>query len=118
MSDSEKTILCIDDDDFLRDIVLNVLQVAGYRTLEASSGLEALTLIPEQMPNLVLCDISMPQMGGYEVLTKLRTEHPECADIPFIFLTGLSDRKEMLEGMELGADCLTSAPMGHIEVVA
>ena len=111
MNNKIKTILCVDDDDFLREIVLSVLQGAGYQTLEASSGEDAFSMIPEQMPDLVLCDISMPHMGGYEVLTKLRTDHPECADIPFIFLTGLSDRKEMLEGMELGADDYLTKPI-------
>ena len=111
MKDNRKTILCVDDDDFLQEIVISVLHGAGYRMLEASSGEDALSIIPEQMPDLVLCDISMPKMGGHEVLTKLRTDHPECADIPFIFLTGLSDREEMLEGMELGADDYLTKPV-------
>ena len=111
MKDKAKTILCVDDDDFIREIILSILRSANYHVMEASTGIDALSLIQDQMPELVLCDVSMPQMGGHEVLRKLRENHPECADIPFIFLTGQSDRRDILQGMELGADDYLTKPI-------
>ena len=96
---AQKTILCVEDEDDLRTDLAEELDAAGYRVLQASNGSEALSLLENERPDLVLCDITMPGLGGYDVLKALR-EQGDMADVPFIFLTALAEREvaTMLDG--------------------
>ena len=71
--------------------------------MRADDGLDGLEAAKRHLPDLIICDVQMPRLNGYETLAALRQD-PITATIPFIFLTGLTDRKELRQGMGLGAD--------------
>ncbi|UFN50113.1 response regulator [Roseomonas sp. OT10] len=99
-----RLILCVEDEADLRADLAEELEAAGYVVAQAEDGREALALLADRAPDLVLCDITMPGMDGFELLRRLRAERPDLADIPFVFLTALADRADMLAGREAGAD--------------
>lgn len=104
-------ILCIEDEADLRSVIIEELEEQGYETLEAVNGLEGLHAILTHKPDLVLCDVTMPEMTGYEVLSVLRKEHPELANMPFLLLTALSGREDVVAGRKLGADDYLAKPI-------
>jgi len=112
------TILYIEDETDLRQNVVEELREAGFDTLEAADGQEGLEAIHSRKPNLVLCDISMPTMNGHELLQELRRSHPECAEIPFVFLTALGEKNQVIDGREMGADDYLVKPIDHDELIA
>lgn len=95
-------ILVAEDEKDIRRLVVFTLQRAGYEILEASDGREALRLATENQPNLILLDIMMPFMNGYEVCQKLR-ERPELKDTPIVLLTAKAQNYEIAQGLEAGA---------------
>ena len=105
------SILCIEDEKDLREDVIDQLRETGYETYEASNGLEGLEIIRRVCPDLVLCDITMPKMNGYQLLEELRANHPEHAGTPFVFLSALADRKDVIAGKQLGADDYLTKPV-------
>jgi DNA-binding NarL/FixJ family response regulator len=110
--DARQTILCIEDEDDLRTDIAEELEAANYGVLQASNGSEALSLLRKHRPDLVLCDITMPGLGGYDVLKAMR-EKGELSDIPFIFLTALADRNDVLVGKQAGADDYLVKPIDY-----
>lgn len=111
-------ILIIDDEEPVRFTIRNILEFGGHDVREASSGREALSALRQQCPDMVLCDITMPEMTGYDVLKELRTNHPNMADLPFVFLSALAGRGDVLEGLKLGADDYLSKPIDHEMLLA
>ncbi len=105
------TVLCIEDDVDLRADIAEELVEAGYQVLEAGDGREGLATILAHRPDLVVSDISMPGLNGYELLQVLRDEHPQLADMPFVFLSALADREHQIEGFKLGADDYLTKPV-------
>jgi len=105
------SILCIEDEKDLREDVVDQLRETGYDTYEASNGVEGMDIIRRVCPDLVLCDITMPKMNGYQLLEELRANHPEHAETPFIFLSALADRKDVIAGKQLGADDYLTKPV-------
>jgi len=101
-------ILAIDDEDQIRSTLKLMLEHMGHTVELAADGQHGLALV-SQRPDLVLCDINMPDVSGYDVLRAIRGK-PGYAEIPFIFLTGLDDRKSMRQGMSLGADDYLTKP--------
>lgn len=97
-------ILCIEDEEALRRDLAEELQEAGYRVIEAAGGADALAQLDSFRPDLILCDICMPGMDGYDLLQRLQDKAGDYADVPFIFLTALADRQEVLDGKRRGAD--------------
>lgn len=97
-------ILCVEDEADLRKDIADELAEAGYTVVEAASGQEALMQIEALRPDLVLCDISMPGLGGYDVLRAVKEQAGTLPDIPFVFLSALADPREVIEGKRLGAD--------------
>lgn len=83
----------------------------GYRAIVVHNGREGLAAIIKEMPDLVLCDISMRDMSGFEVLSDLIKIAPGFAHMPFVFLTGLTDRASKLRGRHLGADDYVIKPI-------
>jgi len=96
-------ILVIDDDAEVRENLKEVLTLADFEVFCATDGDAGIRLAREVEPDLILCDITMPQMDGYEVLDCLQSI-PEISTIPLIFLTGNSEPEQQRQGMELGAD--------------
>lgn len=89
MNNRQPRLLCIEDEKDIRELIVSELTFEGYEVLEAADGLHGLKMILSEEPDLVLCDISMPGMTGYEVLRSLRGKHKELAHIPFIFLSSI-----------------------------
>ncbi|MBO6782589.1 MAG: response regulator [Alphaproteobacteria bacterium] len=104
-------ILCIEDEDEIRDDISEELSDAGYDVAQASDGRTGLAAILETSPDLVLCDVNMPDMDGFGLLTALRNNHPEHDDVPFIFLSALADRTDVIAGKRLGADDYLTKPV-------
>ncbi len=96
-------IVLAEDDDFLRDICETKLKKEGFSVSAACNGVEALAKIKEETPNIILLDIIMPEMDGFEVLKKIK-EIPEKASIPVIMLTNLGQASEIEKGFALGAE--------------
>ncbi len=104
-----KTILIIEDDPTVRASIQDCLEEKGFQTLGAASGNHGLQLSQERLPDLVLCDVQMPGLNGYDVLLTLR-QSPTTATIPFIFLTAKGHRDDQRHGMDLGADDYLTKP--------
>lgn len=104
-------ILCIDDEGDLREEIADELRQAGYDVVEAADGKTGFDFIAKYKPDLVLCDVSMPGMNGYEVLSAVRERHAELADMPFLFLSALADRTDVIAGKQLGADDYLTKPI-------
>ena len=110
-----KRILVIDDDAKLRQHTVELLRLEGYEVTEARNGREGVERARRDLPDLVLCDITMPEMNGHRVLETLRAE-PRTAHLPFIFLTGWSELEDVRTGMNLGADDYLTKPVAPDEL--
>ena len=104
-------ILCVEDEVQIREDIVEVLHGANHETVEAGDGRGGLDALIKHRPDLVLCDVTMPLMDGFQLLTEIRQNHPELAATPFIFLTALADRKNALAGMRVGADDYLTKPV-------
>jgi DNA-binding NarL/FixJ family response regulator len=111
MTDTQKTILCIEDDKETAALIAEELVDRGYFVTLAHDGREGLATILKTMPDLVLSDISMPVMSGFEVLERLIGLAPRFEKMPFVFLTALTDRDNELKGRRLGADDYVTKPI-------
>ncbi|HEY1746310.1 MAG TPA: response regulator transcription factor [Xanthobacteraceae bacterium] len=111
MPESQKTILCIEDDKETAALIAEELVDRGYAVTLAHDGREGLAAILKTMPDLVLSDISMPAMSGFEVLERLIGLAPRFEKMPFVFLTALTDRENELKGRRLGADDYVTKPI-------
>jgi len=105
------TVLCIEDEKAVRDLIVEELADAGLRTLEAENGRSGLEMIKQHRPDIVISDITMPEMDGMELLAEVQINHPELANMPFIFLTALADKEKMLEGLRAGAENYLTKPI-------
>ncbi|MBM3569863.1 MAG: response regulator [Alphaproteobacteria bacterium] len=104
-------VLVIDDDRWIREAVRAALVRAGYAVLDAADGRAGLDAIREHRPDLILCDVMMPGMDGYEVLSKLLKTHEVFRQVPFIFMSGLTDQRSQAVGKNLGADDYLTKPL-------
>ena len=104
-------ILCIEDDRETAALIAEELLDRGYEVIVAHDGREGLAAILRTMPDLVLSDISMPAMSGFELLENLIAPAPRFAKMPFVFLTALTDRDNELKGRQLGADDYVTKPI-------
>ena len=111
MSEAPKKILCIEDDRETAALIAEELVDRGYDVTVAHDGREGLAAILRIMPDLVLSDISMPAMSGFELLDRLVALAPRFARMPFVFLTALTDRDNELKGRQLGADDYVTKPI-------
>lgn len=112
-----KRILVIDDDAKLRQQCAELLRLEGYEVGEARNGREGVDRARKDVPDLVLCDITMPEMNGHRVLEALRAE-PRTAHVPFVFLTGWGEQGDLRTGMNLGADDYLVKPVVPDELAA
>lgn len=98
-----KQILVIEDDQFVRETTVDMLEAEGYRLISAENGLKGVQLATERQPDLIVCDIMMPKLDGYGVLAALQ-QKPATSTIPFIFVTARAGKSDLRLGMQLGAD--------------
>jgi len=117
MAEAPKKILCIEDDRETAALIAEELVDRGYDVSVAHEGREGLAAILRTMPDLVLSDISMPAMSGFELLESLVALAPRFSKMPFVFLTALTDRDNELKGRQLGADDYVTKPI-DFEVLA
>jgi two-component system, sensor histidine kinase and response regulator len=110
------TILVIEDDDVTRSNISENLFYNGYKTFEAKDGKEGIDMIHAEQPDLVICDINMPMMNGYEVLEWVRN-NSRTVHIPFIFLTANTDSASLRTGMSLGADDYIPKPFENHDLL-
>jgi CheY-like chemotaxis protein len=111
-----KTILVIDDNLELRENTAEILELAGYRAVTAENGKKGVELALEHKPDLIVCDIMMPDLDGYGVLHLLK-KNAETENIPFIFLTAKTERSDFRKGMEMGADDYITKPFDDLELL-
>ncbi len=109
-------ILLVDDEQVNLELFSAILEEEGYRTLSARDAAYALKLLESDRPDLIISDIYMPEMGGFEFYEKVQGL-PELRSVPFIFLSALSDRAHVREGKELGADDYLTKPIDIDELV-
>ncbi|MGL5921520.1 response regulator transcription factor [Chroococcidiopsis sp.] len=109
-------VLAIEDDALLRDSIVNVLTLRGLTAIAAENGYAGLKLAQENIPDLVLCDVRMPGLSGYEVLKSLRQD-PNTAAIPFIFLTAENTPEVTAMGADLGANGYLCKPFSTAELI-
>jgi DNA-binding response OmpR family regulator len=111
MAEARKSILCIEDDRETAALIVEELIERGFEVSIAHDGRSGLAAILKNMPDLVLSDISMPVMSGFELLERLTALEPRFAKMPFVFLTALTDRDNELKGRQLGADDYVTKPI-------
>jgi DNA-binding response OmpR family regulator len=117
MPEAQKKILCVEDDRETAALIAEELIDRGYDVTLAHDGREGLAAILKIMPDLVLSDISMPALSGFELLERLVALAPRFSRMPFVFLTALTDRDNELKGRQLGADDYVTKPI-DFEVLA
>ncbi len=98
-----KTVLLIEDDEFLAELYATKLNLEGFKVLLANDGEKGLKMIKEKEPDLILLDIILPKMDGFEILSKIKADSV-LKNIPVILLTNLSQKDEVKRGLDLGAD--------------
>jgi len=112
-----KTILIVEDDAGIRDSLKDILDFSGYTVLTATNGKEGFNVIINSNPNLVICDVNMPELNGYELLGALKQRlSPELLPT-FIFLTAKIDNHDIRHGMNLGADDYVTKPFDHNQLL-
>lgn len=115
MSITAAMLLIVDDEPLVRKLLKMLLEDQGYRTLTASSGEEALAIVEQQPPDLILLDIMMPGMDGYEVARKLKSDK-SMANIPIIMLSALGEHSARILGLEAGAEDFLNKPVESAEL--
>ncbi len=114
MEGTAATVLVVDDEDIVREVVCRYLEREGYATLEASAGRAAIDLIETEHPDLIVLDVMLPEIDGFSILASLRKR----ADIPVILLTARTDETDRVLGLELGADDYVVKPFSPRELAA
>lgn len=109
-------IQIIEDNDDIRESIVEILELANYEVIAADNGKAGIELATQHVPDLILCDIMMPELDGYGVLYLLG-KNPQTASIPFIFLTAKAERTDMRKGMEMGADDYLTKPFDDMELL-
>lgn len=109
-------ILVIEDEQALRNNILAILKAEGFVGIGAEDGEVGLQKVRQERPDLIICDIMMPKLDGYEILTQLQQD-PETAFISFIFLTAKTERQDIRQGMKLGADDYIIKPFDADELL-
>lgn len=111
-----KTLLIIEDNEELRENTAEILDLAGYEVIQASNGKEGITIAQERVPDLIICDIMMPELDGYGTLHIL-SQNPSTSCIPFVFLTAKSEKLDIRKGMTLGADDYITKPYEELDLL-
>jgi len=111
-----KTIVLIEDNLEVRENTAEILELANYKVVTAENGKKGVDLAKQILPDLIICDIMMPELDGYGVLHVL-SKFPETAKIPFIFLSAKTEKTDIRKGMNLGADDYLTKPFDDVELL-
>src|SRR5712691_4241208 len=111
MPQKRKKVLCIEDDREQATLIAEELTERGYDVEVAHDGREGFASVLKSRPDIVLSDVSMPVMSGFELLERLTALAPRFGNMPFVFLTALTDRDNELKGRQLGADDYVTKPI-------
>jgi DNA-binding NarL/FixJ family response regulator len=114
---SQKELLLVDDDPNLILLVKDYLEFRGYKVITAENGREALEVLESQVPDLIVCDIMMPEMDGYALVKHIR-ENPRTSWIPVLFLSAKGQSQDRVKGLNMGADVYMVKPFEPEELVA
>ncbi|MCB0117538.1 MAG: response regulator [Anaerolineales bacterium] len=117
MDNAKSTILIVDDDAGGRDVLVSILEADGYQLVLAENGFEAIELATAVLPDIILLDVMMPGMDGFETCRRIRREK-SIAEVPILFLTALDDRQSLLNGLDAGADDFITKPPDRYELRA
>ena len=112
-----KKILLIEDDVTVRENTAELLELSNYEVVTASNGVHGIASAREEKPDIIVCDIMMPEVDGYGVLENL-SKDPDTVNIPFIFLSAKTERKDVRKGMDLGADDYLTKPFEEEELLS
>ena len=112
-----KKVLLIEDDLSLRENTAELLELSGYEVVTAPNGCIGVDLARQEAPDVIVCDIMMPEMDGYGVLKELSSD-PQTQQIPFIFLSAKTERSEVRKGMDMGADDYLTKPFEEDELIS
>ncbi|HRE80282.1 MAG TPA: response regulator transcription factor [Opitutaceae bacterium] len=112
-----KYVLLIEDNADMRRNLATILEMEGYTVVTCANGRAGLDSARKRMPDIILCDVMMPELDGYEVLQQLRAE-PAFDDTPFIFLTAKGEKRDIRSGMNLGADDYLTKPVTATDLLA
>ncbi|MEL7147597.1 MAG: response regulator [Bacteroidota bacterium] len=113
----KQSILVIEDHHEMRDNICELLELSNYEVCDAPNGKEGVKKALEVVPDLIICDIMMPELDGYEVLYML-SRNPATAAIPFVFLTAKAEKEDFRKGMDLGADDYLTKPFEEIDLLS
>ncbi|HBB31016.1 MAG TPA: hybrid sensor histidine kinase/response regulator [Cyanobacteria bacterium UBA8803] len=111
-----KKILVIEDEAAVRENLMELLDAENFQVLGAGDGYVGINLAQQHLPDLIVCDVMMPKLNGFAVLTALR-QNPATAMIPFVFLTAKAEKRDWRQGMELGADDYLTKPFTREELL-
>tara|TARA_R110002049_G_scaffold55337_3_gene153609 strand:+ start:11610 stop:12665 length:1056 start_codon:yes stop_codon:yes gene_type:complete len=112
-----KTVLLIEDDIVLRENTAELLELAGYKVIKASNGKTGVQLAKKQLPDIIICDIMMPELDGYSAL-EILSKNKNTRYIPFIFLSAKTERGDIRKGMNLGADDYITKPFTEDDIIS
>ena len=112
-----KKILVIEDEPEMRRNLLTILKMEKFTALGAENGRVGVDVVRKEMPDLILCDVMMPELDGHGVLQALRND-PATARIPFIFLTAKGEKRDVRDGMNLGADDYLTKPVAKADLLS
>ena len=107
-------IMIVDDEAGVRDLLRDTLKIAGFETIEADNGMSALTVLRSNEPDLIIIDINMPLMDGFELVERLRATQDL---VPVLMLTARGDQQDISRGLKLGADDYVIKPFGLEELI-
>ena len=110
-----KKILVIEDEPEMRRNLITIVRLERFRPLPAENGRVGVELAKKEKPDLILCDVMMPELDGYGVIAALRAD-PDTVSIPFIFLTARGEKPEIRAGMNLGADDYLTKPVAKTDL--
>lgn len=111
-----KKILVVDDEEHVVAAIVTNLQLEGYEVIPAYNGAEALELVTEEQPDLIVLDVMMPEMNGWEVLERLKND-PATEQLPVIMLTALSQDRDIEKGWELEANAYLTKPFDPAKLI-
>ncbi len=115
-SQNMKKILLVEDNAIILDNVSEILELEGYQTITAKDGIEGLSLAKSEKPDLILSDIDMPLMNGYEMLNEIRNDEA-IQKTPIIFLSVKNHGQELVHGLQFGADAYICKPFDLTELL-